>query len=177
MTKVLEPEPGFEPKQLAYALITTLTHKMSLPFSLSTPNFPKIPGGGGRTQGCKPGGCPKVKMARQAGRAGLPKAYGESVSELGEEGQPQVLFLASLLGSMASLECRPAAPPSLSTSTSPARTAQSSAHEGGGFIDNRDEGRILGKYTQHCSKSPGLGSVPSGPRASVPQGPRSPPPS
>lgn len=40
----------------------------------------------------------------------------------------------------------------------PARIAQSLGHEGGGFIDNR-EVRILGKYTQHCSKSPAWGQA------------------
>jgi len=40
----------------------------------TTPAFQQILGSGGQAQGYKPGRCPKIEMARQAGRAGLPEA-------------------------------------------------------------------------------------------------------
>lgn len=83
LTKILELEPGFEPRQLVYGPITTLMHMTSSSLSLSTPAFPQIPRSGGRAISLI--SVQRLKCPDRLAGLGYLRQEGKSLPELGKK--------------------------------------------------------------------------------------------
>jgi len=93
---------GLEPN-LQY--LCTLMRMMAPPLPRPPQPSSRSSGAEARPRAISLVGAPKLRWPDRLAGLGYLRQKGKSVSELGDKGQPQVLFLAARLGSVAPLEC------------------------------------------------------------------------